>query len=55
VQSAAIAKTPALILDAENDQFLKGQPEILHAALKCTKRLVTLTNAEGAGAKPWRR
>jgi pimeloyl-ACP methyl ester carboxylesterase len=42
-------KTPALILDAENDQFLKGQPEILHAALKCTKRLVTLTNAEGAG------
>jgi hypothetical protein len=42
-------KTPALILDAENDQFLKGQPAILHAALKCTKRLVTLTNAEGAG------
>jgi pimeloyl-ACP methyl ester carboxylesterase len=42
-------KAASLILDAENDQFLKGQPEILNAALKCDKKLVTLTNAEGAG------
>ncbi|OMI05838.1 dipeptidyl aminopeptidase [Bradyrhizobium brasilense] len=41
--------TPALVLDAENDQFLKGQPEKLHAALKSNSRLVTLTDAEGAG------
>jgi pimeloyl-ACP methyl ester carboxylesterase len=42
-------KTAALILDAENDQFLKGQPEKLHSALKSKSHLVTLTDAEGAG------
>ncbi len=41
--------TPALVLDAENDQFLKGQPEKLHSALKSKSDLVTLTDAEGAG------
>jgi pimeloyl-ACP methyl ester carboxylesterase len=42
-------KTAALILDAENDQFLKGQPEKLHSSLKSKSHLVTLTDAEGAG------
>lgn len=42
-------QSPTLILDAENDQFLKGQPEILSGKLKCKNNLVTLTNAEGAG------
>src|ERR1700681_1947582 len=41
--------TPALVLDAENDQFLKGQPEKLHSALNSRSHLVTLTDAEGAG------
>jgi hypothetical protein len=38
-----------LVLDAENDQFLKGQPQAIHAALNSAKQLVTLTEAEGAG------
>lgn len=38
-----------LVLDAENDQFLKGQPQAIHALLKSPKQLVTLTEAEGAG------
>jgi pimeloyl-ACP methyl ester carboxylesterase len=42
-------QAPTLILDAENDHFLKGQPEILYAALKCKKHLIKLTSAEGAG------
>ncbi len=38
-----------LVLDAENDQFLKGQPEAVHALLTSPKHLATLTSAEGAG------
>jgi pimeloyl-ACP methyl ester carboxylesterase len=42
--------TPTLILDAENDQFLKGQPQEAERALThADTTLVTLTNAEGAG------
>jgi pimeloyl-ACP methyl ester carboxylesterase len=41
---------PTLILDAENDQFLKGQPhEVQKALVNATTTLVTLTEAEGAG------
>jgi len=40
---------PTLILDAENDQFLKGQPQLVEKALNAPTTLVTLTEAEGAG------
>jgi hypothetical protein len=43
-------EAPTLIMDAENDQFLKGQPQLVEEALTgaCTT-LLTLTGAEGAG------
>ncbi|OKL63202.1 hypothetical protein UA08_01146 [Talaromyces atroroseus] len=41
-------KTPALILDAPDDHFLKGQPEELYKRLECEKTLVQLTRDEGA-------
>ncbi|MEV4448033.1 alpha/beta hydrolase family protein [Streptomyces mirabilis] len=41
---------PTLIMDAENDQFLKGQPhEVEKALTNASATLVTLTEAEGAG------
>jgi len=41
---------PTLIMDAENDQFLKGQPhEVEKALTNAPATLVTLTDAEGAG------
>jgi pimeloyl-ACP methyl ester carboxylesterase len=41
---------PTLIMAAENDQYLQGQPEKVHKALTGAEAtLVTLTNAEGAG------
>ena len=41
---------PTLIMDGENDQFLKGEPQVLHTALtKAPTTLVTFTIAEGAG------
>jgi pimeloyl-ACP methyl ester carboxylesterase len=41
---------PTLIMDAENDQFLKGQPQLVEKALTgASTRLVTLTENEGAG------
>jgi pimeloyl-ACP methyl ester carboxylesterase len=41
---------PTLIMDAENDQFLKGEPQEVQKALtNADATLVTLTNAEGAG------
>jgi pimeloyl-ACP methyl ester carboxylesterase len=41
---------PTLIMDGENDQFLKGEPQVLHKALnRGDATLVTLTIAEGAG------
>jgi hypothetical protein len=38
---------PTLILNPENDQFLKGQPQLVENAL--TSAATTLTSAEGAG------
>ncbi|WP_329070301.1 alpha/beta hydrolase family protein [Amycolatopsis sp. NBC_01480] len=41
---------PTLIMDAENDQFFKGQPQEVKAALvNADTTLVSLTEAEGAG------
>lgn len=42
-------KAATLVLEAENDMFLKGQPEAIYAALNSPKQLVKLTEAEGAG------
>jgi dienelactone hydrolase len=42
-------RCPTLVLDAENDQFFKGQPERLFAALTCEKNLVFFSEDEGAG------
>lgn len=41
---------PTLIMEAENDQFFKGQPQDVEKALvNAPATLVTLTEAEGAG------
>jgi pimeloyl-ACP methyl ester carboxylesterase len=41
---------PTLILDPENDQYLKGQPQLVERALTgASTTLVTLTENEGAG------
>ena len=40
--------TPCLILDAENDHFLKGQPEVFRASLHCEHEFVSLRADEGA-------
>jgi pimeloyl-ACP methyl ester carboxylesterase len=41
---------PTLILDPENDQYLKGQPQLVEMALTgASTTLVTLTENEGAG------
>jgi pimeloyl-ACP methyl ester carboxylesterase len=43
-------RTPALVLDAENDQFLRGEPQrAAQALVNADTTLVTLTSAEGAG------
>jgi hypothetical protein len=42
--------TPCLILDAVNDHFLKGQPELLQRNLKCENELVSLGEDEGGDA-----
>ncbi|GLA03133.1 hypothetical protein AnigIFM60653_002730 [Aspergillus niger] len=39
--------TPCLIVDAENDHFLKGQPELLRRNLSCECELVSLGAEEG--------
>ncbi|HKC80630.1 MAG TPA: alpha/beta fold hydrolase [Gemmatimonadaceae bacterium] len=42
--------TPTLIMDPENDQYLKGQPQLVKKALtNASTTLVTLTENEGAG------
>ncbi|GAA1225544.1 alpha/beta fold hydrolase [Kitasatospora nipponensis] len=46
---AQLIDCPTLILDAENDQFFRGQPQRVQAALTCPHTLITLTEAEGAG------
>src|SRR5216683_3520866 len=41
---------PTLIMDPENDQYLKGQPQLVQKALTgASTTLVTLTEIEGAG------
>jgi dienelactone hydrolase len=40
---------PTLVCDAENDQFLKGQPRMLYEALHGPKTFVAFTAGEGAG------
>ncbi|MGV4986667.1 alpha/beta hydrolase family protein [Streptomyces sp. NRAIS4] len=46
---AQLIDCPTLILDAENDQFFRGQPQRVQAALTCPHTLITLPEAEGAG------
>jgi alpha-beta hydrolase superfamily lysophospholipase len=46
---AAQVIAPTLILDAEEDQFLKGQPGLLAEAMTAPTTLVELTTDEGAG------
>ena len=42
--------TPTLIMDPDNDQYLKGQPQLVEKALtSASTTLVTLTESEGAG------
>ncbi|WP_285591914.1 alpha/beta fold hydrolase [Actinomycetospora sp. NBRC 106378] len=40
---------PTLVLEAENDQFFRGQPERVHDALTCPKELIAFPEAEGGG------
>ena len=40
---------PTLVLDAENDQFFKGQAEKLYNALTCKKDYIFFSEADGAG------
>jgi|ERR1700683_3321569 len=41
---------PTLVLDAEEDAYLKGQPDELYKHLICPKAMIRFTSAEGAGA-----
>ena len=41
---------PTLVLDAEEDLYLKGQPDELYKHLTCPKTMIRFTTAEGAGA-----
>ncbi|KAM3538024.1 hypothetical protein ARSEF1564_009062 [Beauveria bassiana] len=41
-------QTPCLVMDAENDHFLKGQPELLRKTLTCENEFVSLRADEGA-------
>ncbi len=47
---AEAIQCPTLVCDAENDLFLKGQPQVLYDHLTCRKTMVRFTTAEGAGA-----
>ncbi|MDQ0771839.1 pimeloyl-ACP methyl ester carboxylesterase [Streptomyces aurantiacus] len=40
---------PTLVLDAENDQFFKGQPQRVLEELTCQKELITFREDEGGG------
>ncbi|WP_405834078.1 alpha/beta hydrolase family protein [Streptomyces sp. NBC_01176] len=40
---------PTLVLDAENDQFFKGQPQRLVDEMTCQKKLILFREDEGAG------
>ncbi|OAA70631.1 hypothetical protein ISF_02605 [Cordyceps fumosorosea ARSEF 2679] len=48
VGSGQDIKTPCLVMDAENDHFLKGQPELLRETLTCENEFVSLKAEEGA-------
>jgi pimeloyl-ACP methyl ester carboxylesterase len=41
---------PTLVLDSEDDLFLKGQPDVRFEHLTCPKAMIRFTNEEGAGA-----
>jgi hypothetical protein len=41
---------PTLVLDAEEDMYPKGQPDVLYEHLTCPKTMIRFTTAEGAGA-----
>lgn len=41
---------PALIVDSEDDEFFKGQPQKLYSKLKCPKTLLVFTRKETAQA-----
>ncbi|WP_431972390.1 alpha/beta hydrolase family protein [Nocardia sp. bgisy134] len=40
---------PTLVLDAENDQFFRGQPRQVYDALRCEKELMVFASADGGG------
>ncbi|WP_067840475.1 alpha/beta fold hydrolase [Nocardia lijiangensis] len=40
---------PTLVLEAENDQFFRGQPVKVHDALRCEKELMVFAAADGGG------
>jgi hypothetical protein len=40
---------PTLVLEAENDQFFKGQPQRLFDELTCQKELISFPEDEGGG------
>lgn len=42
-------QAPTLIMDAENDTFFRGQPQLLQAAMSAPSTVVTLTAYDGAG------
>ncbi|MFE9411385.1 alpha/beta hydrolase family protein [Streptomyces sp. NPDC006704] len=46
---AQLIQCPTLVLDAENDQFFRGQPQLVSDALTCPHTLITLPEDEGAG------
>ena len=45
---AHLIRCPCLVLDSENDQFFRGQPEQVHAALISPKTLFRFTQEDGA-------
>jgi pimeloyl-ACP methyl ester carboxylesterase len=42
-------QAPTLIMDAENDAFFRGQPQLLQAAMSAPSTVVTLKEYDGAG------
>ncbi|MFJ8039500.1 alpha/beta hydrolase family protein [Kitasatospora sp. NPDC096147] len=47
--AAELIACPTLVLDAADDQFFRGQPQRVAAALRCPHALVTLREEDGAG------
>ncbi|MER7673732.1 alpha/beta fold hydrolase [Kitasatospora sp. NPDC096128] len=46
---AQLIACPTLVLAAEDDQFFRGEPQRVAAALTCPHTLITLPESEGAG------